>query len=419
MQPFTKNIQYYKFCSYGFLKNLRFFDAFFILFLLEKGMTFTQIGILYAVREISINVFEIPSGIAADTYGRTNSLIGSFFAYILSFLVFYFSSGFWFFFLAFVIYGIGDAFRTGTHKGIIIDYLKLNNWENQKISYYGHTRSWSQMGSAVSSLIAGIIVFASGSYDKIFLYSTVPYVLNLMLLFSYPAVLNRKAIKNDNGRQEGFISTTISLFKVVRQPNVLRIVNTSAMHTAFLAAVKDYIQILMVSVAALIPVFLSQSQEKRNGFIVGVIYFFIYIATSFASKNASRAADKNRQNVAFLTLVAGFAAGLISGLFFYFELWILSLLAFIGIYIIENLRKPILTGYVSDNVPNEILTSVISAQSLLKAIITAVLAFFLGLFTDKFGIAMAFLIISGFLIISTVFIEIFRKRKAGKFPAAK
>jgi MFS family permease len=186
MQSFTKNIQYYKFCSYGFLKNLRFFDAFFILFLVAKGMTFTQIGILYAVREISINVFEIPSGIAADTYGRTNSLIGSFFAYIVSFLVFYFSAGFWLFFLAFVLYGIGDAFRTGTHKGIIIDYLKINNWESQKISYYGHTRSWSQLGSAVSSLIAGFIVFVSGSYDKIFLYSTIPYVLNLILLFSYP-----------------------------------------------------------------------------------------------------------------------------------------------------------------------------------------------------------------------------------------
>ncbi len=74
-----KDRQYFKFCIYGFLKNLRFFDAFFILFLVEKGLPYTQIGILYAVREIFINIFEIPSGIIADTYGRKNSLIGSFF----------------------------------------------------------------------------------------------------------------------------------------------------------------------------------------------------------------------------------------------------------------------------------------------------------------------------------------------------
>src|SRR5665811_577021 len=82
MEALTKNLQYFKFCSYGFLKNLRFFDAFFILYLVEKGMSFTQIGILYAVREITINIFEIPSGIAADTFGRKNSLVGSFLFYI-------------------------------------------------------------------------------------------------------------------------------------------------------------------------------------------------------------------------------------------------------------------------------------------------------------------------------------------------
>ena len=70
MEPIIKDKQYYKFCLYGFLKNLRFFDAFFILFLLSKEITYGEIGILYALREVTINLFEIPSGIVADTYGR-------------------------------------------------------------------------------------------------------------------------------------------------------------------------------------------------------------------------------------------------------------------------------------------------------------------------------------------------------------
>ncbi|MCD6355439.1 MAG: hypothetical protein J7L95_07815 [Prolixibacteraceae bacterium] len=35
------------------MKNARFFDAFLILFLIEKGLNFTQIGILYATRQIT------------------------------------------------------------------------------------------------------------------------------------------------------------------------------------------------------------------------------------------------------------------------------------------------------------------------------------------------------------------------------
>ena len=161
MNNHIKNRQYYKFCLYGFLKNLRFFDAFFILFLIEKDLLFAQIGLLYAIREIVINVLEVPSGIFADKFGRKKSLVGSFVFYIASFLVFHFSNEFWPFLIAFVLFGVADSFRSGTHKGMIMDYLKINNWSEYKIDYYGHTRSWSQKGSAISSLLAGLLVFYS------------------------------------------------------------------------------------------------------------------------------------------------------------------------------------------------------------------------------------------------------------------
>ena len=163
MKAYLKNKQYYKFCVYGFLKNFRFFDAFFILFLVDKGLPYTQIGILYAIREIFIYIFEIPSGVIADTYGRKNSLVGSFVAYIISFSIFFISNNFFLFLIAFIFFGVGDAFRTGTHKAMIMDYLRIKKWEDQKINYYGHTRSWSQIGSAISALIAGVIVFYTGN----------------------------------------------------------------------------------------------------------------------------------------------------------------------------------------------------------------------------------------------------------------
>jgi len=412
MEMLTKNLQYFKFCFYGFLKNLRFFDAFFILFLVEKGLSYTQIGILYAVREITINIFEIPSGIAADTFGRKDSLVGSFIFYIVSFATFYFSENFWLFLFAFVLYGIGDAFRTGTHKGIIMDYLKLNGWEDQKINYYGHTRSWSQMGSAVSALIAGVIVFYSGTYQAIFLYSIIPYLLNVFLIISYPKELNHSSTQVTMKNRAGISSTTIMLFKMIKKPSVLKIINTSALHTAYLSAVKDYIQPLMVSVALLIPVMLNTVPEKKNGILVGVFYFFIYLATAYASKFSSKVAGINKINISYATLLLGFILGMISGIFYVFNLWVISMIAFIGIYIIENIRKPILTGFVADQVPNEILASVISAQSLLKTIMTALLALVFGILADHFGIGKAFVFVSLFLVLSSVFINFYKSKRS-------
>lgn len=64
---FKKNFQYYKFCLYGFIKNLRFFDAFILLFFLSKELDYWQIGVIFSVREITRNVLEIPSDFIADS----------------------------------------------------------------------------------------------------------------------------------------------------------------------------------------------------------------------------------------------------------------------------------------------------------------------------------------------------------------
>ena len=41
-QRYKKDLQYAKFSAYGFLKNLKLFEPFLILFLLEKNLSFTS-----------------------------------------------------------------------------------------------------------------------------------------------------------------------------------------------------------------------------------------------------------------------------------------------------------------------------------------------------------------------------------------
>ncbi|MFW6343595.1 MAG: hypothetical protein ACOC2B_02530 [Sediminispirochaetaceae bacterium] len=87
-EKITKDIQFVKFSLYGFIKNLRFFDPYLLLFFLESGLDYFQIGILFSIREIATNVIEVPSGFAADLMGRRRVMMSSFVIYILSFLVF-------------------------------------------------------------------------------------------------------------------------------------------------------------------------------------------------------------------------------------------------------------------------------------------------------------------------------------------
>ena len=64
-----KDLMYHKFRTYGFLKNLRFFDPFLVLFFREMGLSFLEIGTLFSIREVATNLLEIPTGVIADAYG--------------------------------------------------------------------------------------------------------------------------------------------------------------------------------------------------------------------------------------------------------------------------------------------------------------------------------------------------------------
>jgi len=413
MEKALKNKQYFKFCAYGFLKNLRFFDAFLLLFFLESGITYTQIGILYAVREIIINISEIPSGFIADLYGRKNSLIAAFVFYIISFLIFYLFDSFYLFALAIAFYGIGDAFRSGTHKGIIMDYLALNNWSDQKANYYGHTRSWSQKGSALSALIAGLLVLYTGSYRTVFLFSVVPYFINFLNIYSYPNNLNFSLKKHTRSEKSSWSFIFKSFLNTLKNPKVLQIINSSALHSAYLKAIKDYIQPIMVQVALLIPILSFTNTKNKTGVVIGVLYFLIYLATSYASKQSFKISKSVNLNIPKKTLLLGLISGAVCGLLFHFEFWVISLLFFTLIYILENIRKPLLTGEIADHVAPEILTSVISAQSFFSTISTSIIAISIEIFADSFDIGISFIIISTMLLILTTLLNAL-KLKSGK-----
>jgi len=387
-EKLNKNLQYYKFCLYGFFKNLRFFDAFLLLFFLENGLSYIEIGFLYSIREIAMVFLEIPSGVIADTLGRKRTLVTSFFIYILSFILFYYSSQFVMFALAMLLFAVGDAFRTGTHKAMIYHYLKKNNWGNQKVNYYGHTRSWSQLGTAVSSLGAGIIVFYSGDYSKIFLYSIIPYLLDMLLVWSYPDYLNNNlnAKKKATVKQK-FKEVARAFVTTFRSLAFIRALSSTTFYTGYYRAIKDYFQPLLKYFAISMPFFAYLSNEKKVAVIIGLIYFFTYLLTAVASRNSGRFAAmfQSIMKPMNLTILVGFIVGIVTGLTFSYGYFVLAIAGFVIILLIENLRKPIGVALVADLSKESAMASVLSASSQVKSLIAAIIAPIIGILADLFN----------------------------------
>ncbi|MBI9052218.1 MAG: MFS transporter [Bacteroidales bacterium] len=403
---FAKNTQYYKFCLYGFFKNLRFFEPFLILFFLEQGLSFLEIGILYSIREILINIFEIPSGIIADSFGRKKSLIFSFLFYILSFLIFFVAERYFIFLIAIVFYAIGDAFRTGTHKAIIFDYLKINNWNDQRADYYGHTRSWSQMGSAISAILAALIIFYSGNYRTIFVFSVIPSFIDLILISSYPSYLNgqNKSLSLKQIKKKILLTTKDFIFSF-KNKEILRSVSNLSVFSGLHKSIKDYLQAIIQTLAITIPILFLFTEKQKSAILVGIMYSFIYLLTSLASRYSGRFKEKikSSEKAMNITLLVGLVATILTGLFYHNTLYTIAIALFIVIYLIENIRNPIGVAHISSLYKDEILATALSANSQAKSLFAAIFAPALGFLADKFGIGIGLSALAIIILITTPF----------------
>ena len=382
----------FRFSLYGFLKNLRFFEPFLILFFRDAGLSFFQIGVLYAVRDISTNLLEIPAGVIADAFGRRRSMVLSFSAYIVSFVVFYTWPGFSSYALAMVIFAVGEAFRTGTHKALILEHLRIEGIEHLKVAYYGRTRSMSQLGSALNSLIAAALVFYTGNYRYVFLASIVPYVFDLLNLATYPRELDGELAELEWRAVPAQVTTTTRAFlDIFRSPGAIRAILNSAGFDAFFKATKDYLQPVLEAFALGLPVFVAFESGQRSALVIGLVYFGIYLLSSYASRNAGSIGRRFGDVAQAINVTFLIGAGLlvVAGAASWLNLPVLSIVVFLGLYLLHNVRKPLNVAFISDQISNDVMASGLSVESQVVTLLMAMVAPVLGVLADAAGIGSA------------------------------
>ncbi|MCP5095832.1 MAG: MFS transporter [Chloroflexi bacterium] len=388
-----KDRQFYRFALYGFLKNLRFFEPFIILIFRDNGLSFLQIGLLYSIRDLTNNLTELPTGFIADAFGRRKSMVFAFIAYIVSFFVFYTYSDFYIYAVAMVLFGLGESFRSGTHKAMILEYLKLNNMLDLKVAYYGRTRAASQMGSAFNSLIAAALLFFTGDYRTMFLAATIPYMIDLINLATYPKILDGElVVQFDRKALWGQVKATlIDFVGIFRDQHAMRSILNSATFSALFKSTKDYLQPILETFALALPFLLLLDDVKRSGVVVGVVYFFIYLLTSYASRSSNQI-SRRFENLAApinLTFLVGVGFLLVAGVSTWQNLTIISIIMFLGFYVLQNLRKPMNVAFISDQISHKVMASGLSVEAQFTTILVAVLAPILGAMADAFGVGIA------------------------------
>jgi len=373
----------FRFCLYGFLKNQQYYDPFLILAFREKGLSFAAIGLLIGFRELWITILEVPTGAVADVLGRRRAMVFSFMSYIVAFLIFGLSRTLWMLFAAMWFFSIGEAFRTGTHKAMIFDWLSRQGRAGEKVAVYGVTRSWSKLGSAASVLIAAAMVFITKEFSSIFLFSVLPYAANIVNFLTYPTYLDGPRRK---ARSVGVMLRTIAkaLGNTIRRRPLRRLVAESMAFEGAYKVGKDYLQPVVKTAALALPVMAFLADCQRTAVLVGAVYFVLYLVSTFASRHAGwlvrRARSEARGARWLWWLFLGGFGSLLGGILAGSSVMMIG--AFVALATTQNFWRPVLIGRVADLIDSDELATGLSIESQAKTLFAAMVAPVLGLAVD-------------------------------------
>jgi MFS family permease len=142
----------------SFVDGMWFTGPIYILFLLDKGISFTQIGLIMGGNYMMSFIFDIPSSIWADKYSRKFILVLGGLALMLCNVLIYASDSFVMFFAAFCLAGIGNALITGTYNAFFYDTLLSAGKEKQYDNILSKLLKYSFASRMISS-IAGAYMY--------------------------------------------------------------------------------------------------------------------------------------------------------------------------------------------------------------------------------------------------------------------
>ncbi|NLY08249.1 MAG: hypothetical protein GXZ16_08585, partial [Spirochaetales bacterium] len=165
---------------------------------------------------------------------------------------------------------------------------------------------------------------------------------------------------------------------------------------------KDMVQPFLqtVFIASQLVLISGLSSDENLKVALGLIYAVMNLLGSFFSKRAYWFKGK-RTNLFCLTVIH-IMLGMVFALLLLFQTnSIVICLLFLGIYILQNLRKPIFIDEIDDNIDKTERATVLSIASQIKSIFLAVLSPILGFVAQRFGLGMAMAALSVVLFLTT------------------
>lgn len=359
---------------YIFLAQLFFDRALWVIYLNEQGLSMTEIGVVEALMHLSVVLFEVPTGIIADLYGRKVSLlIGNLMSigYGTFMLI---GDSFSLFGLALVTLGVSVTFQSGAEEALAYDTLKEHSEEKRYTSIFGNMIALALISLSLAKLLGGWLAEIDFSY--VYIGVIVSHVLALIPIYFLHEPPREKPEQQSVHKQWlSQIKTGVRVWK-----------EYPAIHIPILFFIS-------LGSVLVILVFYGQEYFVRLGlspFWIGVIFTAEGLIGAWMAKIAYKLEEKwsffSVTNYGYLLFLAFFI------LFIWSPVWGI-VLSFLILCQLLTLYEPVFSNAVQSRLESSIRATFFSMISVVESFVTMIAFPLFGWIIDLWSFHTGFLII--------------------------
>lgn len=355
-----------------------------MIYLMSRGFSLAELGILEGAFHLTSFLMEIPTGIIADLYGRkTSRLLGRLF-FLMSLGIMFWSQSFLFQLFGFAITAIGYNLESGAGEALLYDSMKEIGIESRYKRTAGRNNLILEIGGVLSFLLGGFIAVRLG-YTWVFIPSMFLCLISILntMSFAEPTLAHHEQKRlRKMGWLRALKTQTAESFQVVKdRPKI-----------AFLIIFSELIFMFLTSLF-----FYLQTYWKGNGwdeFSIGLVLAAASVMSA-VSGLTGEAIEKKIGERAIL---------LFAPLLLLISMWGIALTPYAPFFfvitgLIDGMLYVAIQDYLNKMIPSERRATVLSFQSMTFSIFMMVLFPIIGFFGDLYGLKYAF---SGFAATATI-----------------
>jgi MFS family permease len=406
-----------KFYLYRAVGNPGFIYPIYVLYMLSHGLSYAEIGVIGAVQSVVVVGGELPTGYVGDRIGRRNSLLVAQVVFVASALLFLAADGFVGFTVGFALLSVGMTFVSGSADAWLYDVLAERLDADRYTHVRGRAAAIGQWVMAATMIAGSLLYVVEPAYPFVAL--LVMRVVTFGVVLSLPKTARyadrdgsdadppADAPSDDTDADDASADATaddhltvLEALPIIRTqlaaPPLRSFVAYVALFVGAASTVDAFVQPITVDALESTAASLLAAVGVPEAASLGVLYAAFTVVSAIASDRASDLEAALGVRTAMLVVPPAVAVLLVLPAF----APVLAFPMFFGLKAAQSALRPIVGQHLNDHVESVGRATVLSAVSMVYAVVRVPYALGSGVVADHFSPLVAVAALGGAFLVA-------------------